>query len=52
MSLKKEQRGKNISYPQNLLKALKYDIEVPTEDMYIGGTEPTSQNTIWLEVSE
>ena len=27
-------------------------IEVPTEDMYIGGTEPTSQNTIWLEVSE
>ena len=27
-------------------------IEVPTEDMYIGGTEPTDQNTIWLEVSE
>lgn len=27
-------------------------IEVPTEDMYIGGTEPTSQNTIWIEVSE
>lgn len=27
-------------------------IEVSTEDMYIGGTEPTDQNTIWLEVSE
>lgn len=27
-------------------------IEVPTEDMYIGGTEPTDQNTIWLEVNE
>lgn len=27
-------------------------IEVPTEDLYIGGTEPTDQNTIWLEVSE
>lgn len=27
-------------------------IEVPTEDMYIGGTEPNSQNTIWIEVSE
>lgn len=27
-------------------------IEVSTEDMYIGGTEPTSQNTIWIEVSE
>lgn len=27
-------------------------IEVPTEDMYIGRTEPTDQNTIWLEVSE
>ena len=36
MSLKKEQRGKNISYPQNLLKALKYDIEVPTEDQILG----------------
>lgn len=36
MSLKKEQRGKNISYPQNLLKALKYDIETPTEDQILG----------------
>ena len=27
-------------------------IEVPTEDICIGGTEPTSQNTIWIEVSE
>lgn len=27
-------------------------IEVPTEDLYIGGTEPTDKNTIWLEVSE
>ena len=27
-------------------------IEVPTEDMSVGGTEPTDQNTIWLEVSE
>lgn len=27
-------------------------IEVPTEDLYVGGTEPTDQNTIWLEVSE
>lgn len=27
-------------------------IEVPTEDMYIGGTEPTTEHTIWLEVSE
>lgn len=27
-------------------------IEVPTEDMYVGGTEPTDQSAIWLEVSE
>jgi hypothetical protein len=27
-------------------------IEVPTEDLYVGGTEPTAQHTIWLEVSE
>lgn len=27
-------------------------IEVPTEDFYVGGTEPTADNTIWLEVSE
>lgn len=27
-------------------------IEVPTEDMYVGGTEPTAEHTIWLEVSE
>lgn len=27
-------------------------IEVPTENLYVGGTQPTSQNTIWLEVKE
>lgn len=27
-------------------------IEVPTEDLYVGGTEPTAENTIWLEISE
>lgn len=27
-------------------------IEVPTEDLYIGGTEPTAQNTIWIELKE
>lgn len=27
-------------------------IEVPTEDLYIGGTEPTDTNTLWLEVKE
>lgn len=27
-------------------------IEVPTEDLYVGGTEPTSQNTLWLEVNK
>ena len=36
MSLEKEQREKNISYPRNLLKALKYDIETPTEDQILG----------------
>lgn len=27
-------------------------IEVPTEDLYIGGTEPTAQNTVWIELKE
>lgn len=27
-------------------------IEVPTENLYVGGTQPTSQNTIWIEVNE
>lgn len=36
MSLKKEQQEKDISYPRNLLKALKYDIEAPTEDQILG----------------
>ena len=27
-------------------------IEVPTEDLYIGSTEPTADNAIWIEVSE
>lgn len=27
-------------------------IEVPTENLYVGGTQPTSQNTIWIEVDE
>jgi len=27
-------------------------IEVETEDLYIGGTEPTDSNTIWVELKE
>lgn len=27
-------------------------IEVPTEDLYVGGTEPTAQNTVWIELKE
>lgn len=27
-------------------------IEVPTEDLYIGGTEPNAQNTVWIELKE
>ena len=27
-------------------------IEVPTEDLYIGGTEPTAQNTVWIELKK
>lgn len=27
-------------------------IEVPTENLYVGGTEPTEQNTLWLEISD
>lgn len=27
-------------------------IEVPTEDLYVGGTQPTAEHAIWLEVSE
>lgn len=27
-------------------------IEVPTEDLYIGGMEPTAQNTVWIELKE
>ena len=25
-------------------------IEVPTEDLYVGGNEPTENNTLWLEL--
>lgn len=25
-------------------------IEVPTEDLYVGGSEPTEQHTLWLEL--
>lgn len=27
-------------------------IEVPTEDLYIGGTEPPAQNTVWIELKQ
>ena len=27
-------------------------IEVPTEDLYVGGTEPNAQNTVWIELKE
>lgn len=27
-------------------------IEVPTEDLYVGGTEPTAQNTVWIELKK
>lgn len=27
-------------------------IEVPTEYLYVGGTEPTAQNTVWIELKE
>lgn len=27
-------------------------IEVPTADLYVGGTEPTAQNTVWIELKE
>lgn len=27
-------------------------VEVPTENVYVGSTEPTNQNTIWLEISK
>ena len=27
-------------------------IEVPTGDLYVGGTEPTAQNTVWIELKE
>lgn len=27
-------------------------LEVPTEDLYVGGTEPTDDNVIWIEIKE
>lgn len=27
-------------------------IEVPTEDLYIGGTEPTDTNALWMELKK
>lgn len=27
-------------------------IEMKTEDLYVGGTEPTEQNVLWMEVKD
>ena len=27
-------------------------IEVKTEDLYVGGSEPTEQNVLWMEVKD
>lgn len=27
-------------------------IEVKTEDLYVGGSEPTGQNVLWMEVKD
>nr|DAE71572.1 MAG TPA: hypothetical protein [Caudoviricetes sp.] len=27
-------------------------IEVPVENLFVGSTEPTDQNSIWMEVKE